>query len=104
MEELCHKANRDSTEANYYTVWKLFNKFFLKLDVRPKSWEERLVLFVGFLVDQNKKSTKIRSYISAIKSVLASVKVILNEDKYLLNSLIKACRLKNDVMRVYLPI
>ena len=74
----------------YYTVWRQFNQFFLRLDVRPGNWEERLTLFVGHLIQQDLKSNTIKSYISAIKSVLRDDRVILNTDQYLLASLTKA--------------
>ena len=64
----------------------------------------RLVLFVGYLIQQNRKSTTIRSYISAIKSVLRDDGVILNTNSYLLRSLTKACRLHNDQVQIHLPI
>ena len=62
------------------------------------------MLFVGHLVNLNRKSTIIHSYISAIRSVLAKDGVILNEDKVLLSSLMKACHLKNDTVITRLPI
>ena len=66
------ERHRSSTQNQYYTVWKLFNEFFIKLDRKPLSWEDRLTLFVGYLVKSGKKSTTIKSYISAIKAVLAN--------------------------------
>ena len=104
MDKLKYEHHRDSTKRNYYCVWRCFNEFYVHLDVKPGSWEERLALFVTFLVDSNKKSTTIRSYISAIKSVLRDDDYELNEDKYLLSSLTKACKLKNDTFRTRLPI
>ena len=88
----------------YYSVWKQFNEFFIKLDIKPKTWEERLTLFVGYLVEQRKKSTTIKSYISAIKAVLREDCVEIFEDRYLLTSLTKACKYKNDHVRIRLPI
>ena len=82
----------------------MFNEFFVKLDMKPESWEERLTLFVGHLVDTNKKSTTIKSYISAIKAVLLEDGEQLNENRFLLNSLIRACKLQNDHIRTRLPI
>ena len=55
-------------------------------------------------MDGNRKSATIKSYISAIKSVLAEDGVILNNNKYLLNALTKACRLKNDKVQTRFPI
>ena len=88
----------------YYTVWKAFNKFFLKLDARPLHWEDRLTLFVAYLDDQNKQSATIKSYISAIKAVLREDGRKLLENEYLLSSLTKACRVKNNVVQIRFPI
>ena len=80
MEELKLHRHRDSTKAMYYSVWKAFNQFFIRLDEKPATWEDRLVLFVGYLVQKKLKATTINSYISAIKSVLMQDGVKLNED------------------------
>ena len=95
---------RKSTHANYYNVWKTFNTFNLHLDKMPRSWEDRLTLFIGYLVSQNRKSSTIKSYISAIKAVLKYEKIILNEDKVMLAVLVKACKLQNDYLRPHLPV
>ena len=95
---------RDSTKENYYTIWRLFNQFFIKLDVKPDTWEERMVLFIGYLADQNKKACTIRSYISAIKGVLINGNVEINEDRFILNAITQACKYKRDVATTRLPI
>ena len=59
---------------------------------------------MGYLIERKRKSTTIKSYISAIKSVLADDGIELNEDRFLLTSLTKACRLVNDHVRTRLPI
>ena len=87
---------RDSTKANYYSIWKTFNKFFLQLDVKSRTWEDHLVPYVGYLVETDKKSQTVKSYISAIKNILRDDGVILKEDKFLITSLTRACRLLND--------
>ena len=104
MDKLKNNRNRNSTRKNYYCVWRKFNEFFIKLDRKPRTWEDRLILFVGYLVQNNRKSCTIKSYISAIKSVLAEDNIILNEDRFLLTSLTKACKLVNDKVRTRLPI
>ena len=76
----------------------------MHLDKKPKSWESHLTLFVGFLVSENKQSSTVRSYISAIKAVLRDLKIKLNEDMLLLNSIIRACKLNNDTICMRLPI
>ena len=104
VSKLKLERNRSSTRATYYCIWKCFNEFFIKLDRKPETWEERLVLFVAYLVEQKKKSTTINSYISAIKAVLKGDGMYINEDRFVLNSLIKACRFVNDQVRTRLPI
>ena len=69
-----------------------------------KNLEDRLILFVGYLIEDKKQSSTIKSYISAVRAVLAEDGVFLNENKYLLNSLTKACRLKNDRVKTRFPI
>ena len=96
IDNLRHQRHRNSTRANYYCVWKLFNKFFVKLDMKPSTWEDCLTLFVGYLIACNKKSTTVHSYISAIKSVLIENGSEIHEDKFLFSSLTWACKLKND--------
>ena len=49
------------------------------------------------MVDEKKKSQTIKSYISAIKAVLKDVNVDVNEDKYLIASLTRACKIRQDV-------
>ena len=92
IDRLKMERNRSTTRQTYYCVWRKFNQFFIRLDIKPQNWEDRLILFVGYLVESNKKSSTIRSYISAIKAVLREDNVIINEDKYLLSSLTKACK------------
>ena len=101
LKDQCY---RDSTKRNYYTVWEIFNKFYLRLDVKPMQWEDRLTLFIGYLIDNNRQSSTVKSYISAIKAVLKMDGVKITEDQYLISSLTKACRLRNDNICLRLPI
>ena len=89
---------------NYYQVWKSFNKFYLNLDIRPKAWEDRIVLYVGHLIAKNRQSATIKSYLSAICVVLKQDKIKLHEDQFLISSLTKACKLRNDKVKLRLPI
>ena len=104
MEKLKFSRNRDSTRKNYHGIWKSFNKFYLNLDIKPNNWEERLILFIGYLVDSQHKTATVKSYISAIKSVLREDGVKLVEDSYLLNSLTRACTYVNDQFTLQLLI
>ena len=91
-------------KKNYYTVWKLFNAFFIRLDRKSNNWSDRLSLFVGHLVQENRQSSTVSSYISAIKAVLKMNNIKVSEDQFLLSSLTKACRLKNDKIKTRLLI
>ena len=104
VDRLKVERNRSSTRRTYHGIWKTFNEFIIKLDNKPKTWEDRLTLFIGYLVSKRRKSGTIRSYISAIKTVLTKDGVTLNEDRYLLTSLTKACKYHNDGVRTRLPI
>ena len=98
VDQLKREHHRSATREQYYGVWKCFNSFFIKLDVKPDNWEQRLVLFIGYLIDNDRKLSTIKSYISAIRSTLHDLgEKIINEDAQL-TSLVKACRLKNDHM------
>ena len=104
VEKLRTAGNRSSTRQSYLCVWRLFNEFYIKLDKKPETWEDRIVLFVGYLIDNNKKSTTIKSYVSAVKKVLLEDGVEVCENKYLISSLTKACKYVNDKVRIRLPI
>ena len=103
MKLKCQR-NRNSTKRIYHSVWRRFNQFFIRLNVKPDTWEDRLILFVGYLVENKMKSGTIKSYISAIKSVLLDDGIEINEDRYLIRSLTKACSYRNDTFRTRLPI
>ena len=104
VEKLKSQCHRDSTRKMYYLAWKKFAEFFQKLDVKPQTWEERIVLYIGYLVDTKKQSSTIKSYLSAIRAVLKIDGVKLSEDMFLVSSLTKACRLLNDKVKTRKPI
>ena len=95
---------RDTTKRNYQSVWKTFNNFFIRLDIKPDNWEDRIILFVGHLIECNRQSQTIRSYVSAIKAILLNDGIQVNEDRFLLNSLTRACKIRKDTVRTRLPI
>ena len=86
------------------SVWRQFNKFLIRLDRRPPSWEERTALFIAYSVDRGMKSATVRSYISAIKRTLIDDGYQWNQDKILLTSLTRACKVVNDTVHTRLPI
>ena len=104
VEDLKHNQHQSSTKRNYYAVWKVFNEFFIRLDEKPDKWEDRLTLFVGHMVSLNHQSSTVHSYISAIRVVLKMNNIKVSEDQFLLASLTKACKLRNDKIRTWLPI
>ena len=104
LEKLKNQSNRESTRTSYHKIWTRFNKFIIKLDVKPKTWEERVALFAAQLVEEGKKSTTIQSYVSAIKSTLKKDDYEWCDNKVLLASIIGACKLKNDMVKTRFPI
>ena len=99
VDNLRQLRHRDSTRNNYYGIWKNFNNFFIRLDIKPNNWEDRIVLYVAYLIHGNRKSTTIKSYISAIKAVLFNGGIEINEDSTLLAALTRACKLHKDIIR-----
>ena len=99
-----NEQHRGSTKKNYRSIWKNFNSFIVKLDVKPQTWEDRVSLYVGYLISTNKQSSTVRSYVSAIKTVLQANRIKINENKYMLSSLTRACRLVNDKVRTREPL
>ena len=104
IDRLKSQQHRDSTHAQYYAIWKIFNKFIIRLDVKPLEWEDRVNLFMGFMIANRKQSSTVRTYISAIKSVLLENDIELNEDRFLLNSPIRACKITDDSIQTRIPI
>ena len=80
IQKLKREKYRDSTKQNYYKIWQIFNRFFIRLDAKPATWENRILLFTAHLIDQGKKSTTVKSYISATRAVLADNDIEPNED------------------------
>ena len=76
----------------------------MRLDFRLKHWEDRLALYLGHLIEKGTKSTTLRSYVSAIKHVVKLDKYKWNDERVMLSSIIKACKLRNDVQKTRLPI
>ena len=95
---------RKSTCDNYLGIWRSFNKFLILLDFKPETWEERTALFLAHLIDNGVKSATVKSYLSAIKSVLKDDKYDWDESRVLFSSITRACKYKNDQLTVRLPI
>ena len=105
MDQLKYESHRSTTKLSYYNTWKNFNKFLIRLDKMPRSWEERLCLYCTFLITiKKRKSSTVRSYISGIKHILVTDGYEWNDGLVILNTLTKSCKLKNDTLKVRLPI
>ena len=106
LERLKSRQTRDSTAANYLSIWRHLKRFIISLDYRDHnlSWEEKTALFGAYLIDGGVQSLTLKSYFSAIKHVLKQDGYMWNENKVLLSSLIKSCKLENDQVKIRLPI
>ena len=105
IESLKANQNRNSTLGVYLSVWRQFNRFLLNLDRKPKAWEDRAMLFMAHLIHDKKfQSSTIKSYMSAIKRMLVDDMYDWQDNKILLTTLTRACRVVNDRVRTHLPI
>ena len=108
MEQIIDKYRlkriRQSTTDNYIAVWRLFNKFLIRRDRRPTKWEDSLALYCAYLIENGNQSSTVKSYVSAIKSILKDDGYSWNENTLLISSLTRACKLVNDSVRCRLPI
>lgn len=66
------------------------------LDRKPKLWEDRATLFLGYLTCQGKQSTMVKFYVSAIKKTLIMDGYDWNNKLVLVRSLAKAIKIVND--------
>ena len=83
---------------------KKFNEFFVQLGHKPIHWEDRMVLYVGYLIHNCKQSSTVKWYLSAICAVLKMEGIKINEDQFLLSFLTRACKVENDRVRHRFPI
>ena len=88
----------------YLSIWRQFNKFLVRLDKRPDSWEDRLSLFGAHLVDSGYQSSTLRSYFSGIRHMLKADGYHWDENKIFLNTLVRACKIQDDKRKTRLPI
>ena len=86
------------------SIWRKFNDFVIRLDEISETWEERVTLYIGFLIKKGNKSSTIKSYVSGIKSILLDDNYPWNDNLIKLTALTKACRKTNDRVKNRLPI
>ena len=99
-----HHMHRPSTKKTYHGVWTKFNQFVLRLDYPPPTWEEKVSLYITHLLESNFKSATLKSYISGIKAKLKADGYVWRDELIWFNALTKACKLKNDVVKIRFPI
>ena len=61
-------------------------------------------MFGAYLVDKGVQSSTLKSYFSTIKYILRQDGYKWDEDKVILSSLVRGCKLENDRLKVRLPI
>ena len=59
---------------------------------------------MGYKIDQGMQSSTVKSYVSAIKKTLIDDGYSWDDNKVLVSSLTKACRIINDRVMTRLPI
>ena len=104
VDKLKTQRHRSSTRRNYYAIWKTFNEFIIKLDVKPKDWESRKVLYAAYLADKKRNSQTIKSYVCAIKAIPLENNIRVKEDTFVPHVLTKACHIHNNTVSIRLPI
>ena len=96
IDKLLCNQHRSSTSKTYLRIWRQFNNFVINLDVRPKLWEDRVTLFIGHMIHRGLQSATVKTYVSAIKKILIDDGYPWDQNRVLLSSLTKSCRLIND--------
>ena len=104
LEKLKYCKNRESTTGNYLNIWRVFNKFIIRLDRKPDAWEDRVSLFCAYLINNGRQSATVKSYVSAIKCILTTDGYSWDDSKILLTTLVRSCRMINDRVKTRLPI
>ena len=105
IEKLKNVQNRSSTNRNYISIWKHFNRFLIRLDYMPESWESRTAMFSAHLIEDHRiQSSTLKSYISAIKFTLKNDNYKWKDNEVWLSALTRSCKKVNDRMHMRLPI
>ena len=62
------------------------------------------MLYIAYIVDIGLQSSTVRSYISAIRNILSDDGYVWDDQRMLINSLTRACKVVNDKVKTRLPI
>lgn len=91
--------------AVYMTAWRSMNDFYCRLDNKPKPWEQRMSLFIAYMIKKRFEKPTIQTYISGIKYVLRNIlHVDVSDNAFRFTALIKAARYKNNRANIRMPI
>lgn len=104
VERLSNDGIQSSTKRMYHMIWCKFNQFLLSFDDLPTTWEDKMVLYASFLADIGNSSATVSSYMSAICYVLRHDGIEISNTSCRLSSIIRACKINNDVVTVRRPI
>lgn len=89
----------------YLVAWRAINNFYCRLDNKPKPWEQRMSLFIAYMIKKRFEKATIQTYISGIKYVLRNILHIdVDDNAFRFTALIKAARYKNNKVRLRMPI
>lgn len=104
VERNHQKRVAPSSKTSYHGIFDNFLDFLDLFNTLPDRWEDKIVLYVSFLADNIYEEQTIKSYLSAIRHELKQDGVRLDEDKFLLESIIRSSRFKNREKRERLGI
>ena len=104
VQKLISLQHRRSTVNTYLKIWRLFNKFVMNLDKIPDSWEDRVILYVAHLINNGKQSSSVKSYVSAIRTLLTMDGYKWQDSSIIIAAMTRACRLINDRVKAQFPI
>lgn len=104
VERNSQKGVSSPSKEGYHSIFRNFLEFLDLFNTLPERWEEKMVLYASFLADNVYEEPTIRSYMSAIRYQLQQDGVRLDEDKILLESIIRSSRYKNKEKRQRLGI
>lgn len=105
LDELEVKAVEDSTMKVYMVAWHAINNFYCRLDNKPKPWQQRMALFIAFMIKKRFEKSTIKTYIAGIKYVLRNILHIdVDDNSFRFTALIKAARYKNNKVNIRMPI
>lgn len=104
VERNHQKSVAPPSKKTYHDIFNNFRDFLDLFRTLPDKWEEKMVLYATFLADNTYDESTINSYMSAIRFQLQQDGVRLEEDKILLESVIRSTRYKNKQKRQRLGI